>query len=44
MVETRCVKCGYVWDYGGDLWYTTCPRCNKKTKTPLNDDYRRPGE
>lgn len=31
--EQRCQKCGYTWEYGGDLWTTTCPRCNNKTMT-----------
>lgn len=37
--EMRCLKCGYQWEYSGDLWHTTCPRCNLKTMTPLNTDY-----
>lgn len=39
--DIRCEKCGYKWEYTGKLWYATCPRCNGKTKTPLNDDYYR---
>jgi len=37
-VEIRCDKCGYKWTYTGDLWTTTCPRCNKKTKTQLHPE------
>jgi len=39
--EQRCQNCGYKWEYGGDLWTTTCPRCNNKTMTwkdPENGD------
>lgn len=37
MVEIACEKCGYAWDYSGELHHATCPRCNQKTKTPLKD-------
>ena len=37
-VEMRCQKCGYKWEYSGELWNTTCPRCNNKTKTPLHPE------
>lgn len=36
--EQRCQKCGYNWTYSGELWTTTCPRCNGKTKTWKDPD------
>jgi uncharacterized OB-fold protein len=34
-VEVECQNCGYVWVYSGEMWQTTCPRCNRKTPTGL---------
>jgi len=36
--EQRCNNCGYRWEYGGELWNTTCPRCNNKTVTWKHPD------
>ncbi|WP_226005027.1 hypothetical protein [Natrinema salinisoli] len=38
MVDIECEKCGYEWDYTGELMTTTCPRCNLKTPTPLDEE------
>lgn len=27
---TECEKCGYEWEYGGDLARATCPSCGSK--------------
>ena len=37
-VEVECEKCGYEWTYTGEMWNTTCPRCNRKTPTGLAPD------
>jgi len=33
---TECDKCGYEWDYSGDLLLATCPSCG--LKTDVDDD------
>lgn len=33
--ELRCGRCGYQWEYTGELWRATCPRCGAKVKTHL---------
>lgn len=36
---TECHKCNYEWEYSGELEYTTCPSCQRKTEVnPDNDD------
>lgn len=37
-VDTRCGKCGYQWEYTGQMWRATCPRCGGKVKTHLYPD------
>lgn len=34
--DIACEKCGYEWEYTGELYRTTCPRCNKKTATGID--------
>lgn len=36
--EVECSKCGYEWDYSGDMFTATCPRCSYKTETGLAPD------
>lgn len=39
MVEKmKCEKCGYEWNYKGNLVYATCPSCLNKTKVNKNID------
>lgn len=36
-----CERCGYEWEYSGNLPQTTCPACERKTHTgllPSQDD------
>jgi len=42
--EVECQNCGYVWMYSGELWNATCPRCNRKTKTPFHEDVGQAGD
>jgi hypothetical protein len=28
-----CLRCGYSWEYHGEGFYATCPRCHTKTRT-----------
>jgi rubrerythrin len=30
MARLRCPRCGYVWEYRGNLVLATCPSCYKK--------------
>ncbi|AFZ74595.1 hypothetical protein SAMN05443661_12113 [Natronobacterium gregoryi] len=36
--EVECEECGYVWQYSGQMWRATCPRCSHKTPTGLKPD------
>lgn len=36
--EVECKRCGYVWEYSGQMWKATCPRCSHKTPTGLKPD------
>ena len=38
MTEVQCHKCGYEWDYGGDLERSTCPNCKSTVKVPQNEN------
>jgi len=38
-VEVECQNCGYIWEYSGEMWTATCPRCNRKTMTPYHQDF-----
>lgn len=29
-INATCNRCGYNWDYTGDLVQATCPSCNAK--------------
>jgi len=31
-MEAKCQRCGYEWDYTGDLVKATCPSCGAKVK------------
>jgi len=31
MTEVECHRCGYEWEYGGDMNRATCPSCGRKT-------------
>lgn len=35
MTDLKCQKCGYVWDYGGELRTATCPSC--KGTVPVDE-------
>ena len=37
-MKIKCTNCGYDWEYKGQLDYTTCPNCQKKTKTKKMGD------
>lgn len=37
-VKVVCEKCSYEWDYSGCLEHTTCPNCNRKTKTKYGEN------
>lgn len=36
--EVVCHKCNYSWEYVGEMWRATCPRCGAKTDTGLKPD------
>lgn len=36
--HVECSHCGYEWEYSGEMWTATCPRCNRKTETGLKPD------
>jgi len=31
-MKLECKTCGYGWDYKGQGFYATCPRCLRKVK------------
>lgn len=32
MAKTKCHRCSYEWDYNGQGYYATCPRCRTTIK------------
>jgi len=32
MPELECDKCGYEWEYTGEMHWATCPRCKSSVK------------
>lgn len=30
--KTKCKKCGYLWTYKGEMYFTRCPRCYSHVK------------
>lgn len=38
MGNITCAKCDYQWEYTGEMFNTTCPRCNLKTPTDIGED------
>jgi len=37
-MKAICDKCGYKWEYKGDLIKATCPSCGNKVKVRDIDD------
>ena len=29
-MKVKCIYCGYEWDYNGEMYWATCPRCLRK--------------
>lgn len=39
MTMLNCDNCGHKWDYlGKAVYYTSCPSCNLRVKSPNYDD------
>ena len=41
MTKTKCPRCGHEWDYKGNAWWITCPRCRKMIKNPEIEELRK---
>jgi predicted Zn-ribbon and HTH transcriptional regulator len=35
--DVRCDRCGYQWEYSGTAPRTTCPGCERKTRTGVTE-------
>jgi len=36
-MRVKCQKCGYEWDYTGDLMRASCPNCGAKVPVEGGD-------
>jgi len=37
-MKVECHKCGYEWDYKGELEQATCPNCAAKVPVPKEEE------
>lgn len=38
-IDVECENCRYDWNYSGEMFRATCPRCGKKTPTGLREEF-----